>query len=120
MIYAQPPVLARHESNLRELITQVSWGPGRGGLWVHTWAAVTDSWAHSSARLDPTLAQLPHAEALARATRAAARSIPEPAPEYPPRWAEPLIECWRGCCRICGTRRSRRRYLHPTAGTGAG
>jgi hypothetical protein len=40
MVYATPPV-AGTATDHHDGITVVSWGPGRGGLWVHTWARPT-------------------------------------------------------------------------------
>lgn len=84
MVYAQPPVPAYGESTRNDAITMVSWGPGRGGLWMHTWAAVAESWALGGARLGQTLACLPHDEALDRAAHAAARLMPDATPGDPP------------------------------------
>jgi hypothetical protein len=83
LVYAEPPV-DNTESDRSQGITMISWGPGRGGLWVHTWAAVTESWTSGVVRLGRALAELPHEETLTRATRAARQSITEPTADNPP------------------------------------
>jgi hypothetical protein len=83
MVYEHPPVTgtanARHDD-----ISVVSWGPGRGGLWVHTWAASSASRQRSILRIGRTLAQAPHDQVLAQARAAAARGLPEPTPTNKP------------------------------------
>jgi hypothetical protein len=49
MVYERPPVEGTANSR-RDGITMVSWGPGRGGLWVHTWAPLAESWLHGGKR----------------------------------------------------------------------
>ncbi|GAA3863595.1 hypothetical protein GCM10022243_32670 [Saccharothrix violaceirubra] len=82
MVYEHPPVqgtaAARHNA-----ISIVTWGPGRGGLWVHTWATTSPS-QQGIVRIGRTLAQLPRDEVLERARTAAARNLPEPTPENKP------------------------------------
>ncbi|CRK57621.1 hypothetical protein [Alloactinosynnema sp. L-07] len=80
LFYGHPPV-ADTATDSHNPITAVSWGPGRGGLWVHTWATTTARWADQAGRLGQALAErLPHEEALARATRGSQR--PEPDPDH--------------------------------------
>ncbi|WP_424187647.1 hypothetical protein ACOBQX_07575 [Actinokineospora sp. G85] len=90
MVYEHPPVegtaAARHNA-----VSVVSWGPGRGGLWVHTWATISPS-QQGTVRIGRTLAQLPHDEVLARARTAAARDLPEPTPENKPSDSEEVAE----------------------------
>jgi hypothetical protein len=82
MVYEHPPVegtaAARHNA-----VSIVTWGPGRGGLWVHTWATTSPS-QQGIVRIGRTLAQLPRDEVLERARTAAARNLPEPTPENKP------------------------------------
>jgi hypothetical protein len=82
MVYEHAPVEGtaggRHDD-----ISVVSWGPGRGGVWVHTWAPTSPS-QRGIVRIGRTLAQVPHEEVLARARTAAARDLPEPSPENKP------------------------------------
>ncbi|MEV6712709.1 hypothetical protein AB0M48_11775 [Lentzea sp. NPDC051208] len=82
MVYEHPPVegtaAARHNA-----VSVVTWGPGRGGLWVHTWATTSPS-QQGIVRIGRTLAQAPRDEVLARARTAAARDLPEPTPENRP------------------------------------
>jgi hypothetical protein len=80
MLYAHPPVEGTANED-GDGITMVSWGPGRGGLWVHTWAAVTESFTNGFGRLGRTLAEVPHETLLARAIDAADRSPGDPTPE---------------------------------------
>ena len=68
MVYAHPPVTGTGTGN-HDGITAVSWGPGRGGLWVHTWATATPEWTTGVARIGRALAELPHDQVLARAIR---------------------------------------------------
>jgi hypothetical protein len=83
MVYEHAPVQGTANSR-RDGITMVSWGPGRGGLWVHTWATVAESWQHGGeARLGRALAEVPHEELLARAVRAA-RQHPITTDDPPP------------------------------------
>lgn len=86
MVYEHPPVegtaAARHNA-----ISVVSWGPGRGGLWVHTWATISPA-QQGIVRIGRTLAQLPRDEVLERARTAAARDLPEPTPENKPSASE--------------------------------
>ena len=80
MVYEHPPVegtaAARHNA-----VSVVTWGPGRGGLWVHTWATTSPS-QQGIVRIGRTLAQLPRDEVLERARTAAARNLPEAAEEF--------------------------------------
>ncbi|ONI71127.1 hypothetical protein ALI144C_52335 [Actinosynnema sp. ALI-1.44] len=82
MVYEHPPVegtaAARHNA-----VSVVSWGPGRGGLWVHTWATTSPS-QQGIIRIGRTLAQAPRDEVLKRARMAATRDLPEPTPENKP------------------------------------
>lgn len=82
MVYEHPPVagtaVARHNA-----ISVVSWGPGRGGLWVHTWATITPS-QQGIIRIGRTLAQLPRDEVLERARTAATHQAPQPTLENRP------------------------------------
>jgi hypothetical protein len=82
MVYEHPPVAgtaaARHNA-----VSVVSWGPGRGGLWVHTWATTSSS-QQGIIRIGRVLAQLPRDEVLERARTAATRDLPEPTPENRP------------------------------------
>jgi hypothetical protein len=80
MTYEHPPV-ERTGNEDGDGITLVSWGPGRGGLWVHTWAVVTESWTNGFARLGRTLAELPHEILLARARKAAQHTQVDPSPD---------------------------------------
>lgn len=68
MVYAHPPVDGTADDR-RDGITMVSWGPGRGGLWVHTWATPAQTWTDGTARLGRLFATIPHDKVLARATR---------------------------------------------------
>ena len=77
MVYAHPPVVGT-TTNTHDGITAVSWGPGRGGLWVHTWARPTPTWTSGAARIGRRLAQLPHEQVLARAIRGAQQPPPDP------------------------------------------
>lgn len=96
----------------------VAWGLGRGGLWVHTSAAVTESFTNGFARLGRTLAEVPHETLLARATRVAEHAPDDPTPETTTEeaadWFSP------GYSRNCDGRRSRRRSARHTATTGGG
>jgi hypothetical protein len=74
MVYNHPPVQGT-ATDRRDGITVVSWGPGRGGLWVHTWSTASQAWTNGTGRLGRAMAELPHEEALARAVRGS---------EYPP------------------------------------
>lgn len=76
MVYAHPPI-AGTATDHREGITSVSWGPGRGGLWVHTWAMPTSKWATGAARIGRMLATLPHEHVLARAIRGSHQPLRE-------------------------------------------
>jgi hypothetical protein len=82
LVYQHPPV-DRTSTDRHDGITLVSWGPGRGGLWVHTWAQVSTAWNAQGGNLGRTLAQVPHQEVLARARRAAQRA-PTATPGEPP------------------------------------
>ncbi|WNV90197.1 hypothetical protein [Umezawaea sp. Da 62-37] len=90
MVYEHPPVegtaAGRHND-----VSVVSWGPGRGGLWVHTWATTSAS-QQGIVRIGRTLAQLPHDEMVARARSAAARNLPEPTPENKPSESEEIAD----------------------------
>ena len=90
MVYEHPPVegtaAGRHND-----VSVVSWGPGRGGLWVHTWATTSPA-QRGIVRIGRTLAQLPHDEMLARARTAAARNLPEPTPENKPSDSEEIAD----------------------------
>jgi hypothetical protein len=72
MVYAHPPVVGTATDD-HDGITAVSWGPGRGGLWVHTWATATPEWITGAARIGRVLAELPHEQVLARAIRGSKR-----------------------------------------------
>lgn len=90
MVYEHPPVeetaAARHNA-----VSVVSWGPGRGGLWVHTWATMSTS-QQGIVRIGRTLAQAPHEEVRARARTAAARDLPEPSPDNKPSESEEVAD----------------------------
>lgn len=90
MVYEHPPVegtaAARHNA-----VSVVTWGPGRGGLWVHTWATTSPS-QRGIVRIGRTLAQAPRDEVLARARTAAARDLPEPTPENKPSESDETAE----------------------------
>jgi hypothetical protein len=90
MVYEHPPVhgtaAGRHNA-----VSVVSWGPGRGGLWVHTWATASSS-QQGIIRLGRLLARLPHEEVLARARTAAALDLPEPTPENKPSESEEIAD----------------------------
>lgn len=77
MVYAEPPVA--NPADHHDGVTIVSWGPGRGGLWVHRWQRPS---TNDVARLGRVLATLPRDEAIRRGERAATR--PEPHPDAPP------------------------------------
>jgi len=116
MVYAHPPVVGTATDD-HDGITAVSWGPGRGGLWVHTWATATPEWITGAARIGRVLAELHHEQVLARAIRGSQRPPLDPdaarrRPIKPPTTSPP------GCCRTCGARRSRRRSSRRTATTG--
>jgi hypothetical protein len=87
MVYEHPPV-KNTASDRQDGITMVSWGPGRGGLWVHTWGRSAESWYRHMKRLGRALAQTPHEEVLARATRAA--TMPPPTAAEPPTTEEAI------------------------------
>jgi hypothetical protein len=84
LVYAEPPVASANDHH--EGVTMVTWGPGRGGLWVHRWARTPDS--SRNAHLGRKLAILSHREALDRAERSATR--PLPTPDTPPTSKEGL------------------------------
>ncbi|ANZ42564.1 hypothetical protein BBK82_07690 [Lentzea guizhouensis] len=90
MVYEHPPVegtaAARHNA-----VSVVTWAPGRGGLWVHTWATTSPS-QQGIVRIGRTLAQAPRDEVLARARTAAARDLPEPTPENRPSESDETAE----------------------------
>lgn len=77
MVYAHPPVAGTAIDD-RDGITAVSWGPGRGGLWVHTWATPAPAWATGAARIGRALAEQPHDQVLARAIRGSQQPPLEP------------------------------------------
>ncbi|MFD8497297.1 hypothetical protein [Amycolatopsis sp. NPDC059657] len=82
MAYEHPPVeetaTPRHDP-----VSIVSWGPGRGGLWVNTWATYPAS-NQTILRIGRALARAPHHEMLARARDAVTRKLPDPTPENKP------------------------------------
>lgn len=82
VFYEHPPVEGTAAA-CHNAVSMVSWGPGRGGLWVHTWATASAS-QQGVARIGRMLAQLPHDDMLARARTAAARNLPEPTPDNRP------------------------------------
>lgn len=82
MVYAHPPV-AGTATDDHEGITVVSWGPGRGGLWVHTWARPTSAWADETVRFGRVLASLPHDQLIARAIRASEQPPLDPDSDPP-------------------------------------
>ena len=90
MVYEHPPVpgtaAGRHNA-----VSVVSWGPGRGGLWLHTWATTSLS-QQGIIRLGRLLARLPREEVLARARKAAALNLPEPTPENKPSDSEEIAD----------------------------
>jgi hypothetical protein len=77
MVYAHPPVPGTATSS-HDGLTVVSWGPGRGGLWVHTWAPLSAEWANGAARIGRVLATLPHEQVLARAIRGSQHPLLDP------------------------------------------
>ncbi len=77
MVYAHPPVVGTATDD-HDGITAVLWGPGRGGLWVHTWATATPEWITGAARIGRVLAELPHEQVLARAIRGSQRPPLDP------------------------------------------
>lgn len=84
MVYEHPPIEGTNNSCL-DAITMVTWGPGRGGLWMHTWSPVAESWKRGAERVGRALAELPHQDTLARAARAAAHLPPkDPTVDDPP------------------------------------
>lgn len=83
MVYEHPPVAGTASSRHHD-VTVVSWGPGRGGLWVHTWAAARSAPEHAMLPFGRALAEAPHEQVLARARAAAARALPEPTPANKP------------------------------------
>lgn len=50
MVYEHPPVDGTADERTNG-VTAVSWGPGRGGLWTHTWAPVGESTRDGITRL---------------------------------------------------------------------
>jgi hypothetical protein len=82
MVYAHPPV-AGTATDDHNGITAVSWGPGRGGLWVHTWATATPAWTDGAARIGRVLASLPHEQVLARAIRGSQQPPLDPESDPP-------------------------------------
>jgi hypothetical protein len=82
MVYAHPPV-AGTATDQHDGIAVVSWGPGRGGLWVHTWATPTPAWTSGAGRIGRVLAELPHEEVLARAIRGSQQPPLDPERDRP-------------------------------------
>lgn len=82
MAYEHPPVegtaTARHDD-----VSIISWGPGRGGLWVNTWATYPAS-QQGILRIGRALARAPHQKILTHAKEAVARNLPQPTPENKP------------------------------------
>ncbi|QFU86751.1 hypothetical protein [Amycolatopsis sp. YIM 10] len=82
MVYEHPPVegtaSARHDA-----VSLVSWGPGRGGLWVQSWGTVPDP-EPAAVEVGRRLARLPRDYALSRLRKAAALNLPLPAPDNKP------------------------------------
>ncbi|MEV6906004.1 hypothetical protein [Amycolatopsis sp. NPDC051071] len=72
MVYAEPPVA--NPVDHHDGVTIASWGPGRGGLWVHRWQTPS----HNITRLGQVLATLPRDEVIRRGERAATRPEPHP------------------------------------------
>lgn len=70
MLYENPPI-DNTANDQHDGITLVSWGPGRGGLWMHNWAPTSQAWLTGTARIGRAFAELPHAQALERAVRGA-------------------------------------------------
>ncbi|SEB46578.1 hypothetical protein SAMN04489727_1971 [Amycolatopsis tolypomycina] len=77
MVYAHPPVPGTATSS-HDGLTVVSWGPGRGGLWVHTWASLSAEWTNGALRIGRVLAGLPHEHVLERAIRGSQHPLADP------------------------------------------
>jgi hypothetical protein len=87
MVYATPPVPgATRDTPVHEAVTVVSWGPGRTpegpGLWVHTWATVTEQ-AAVWRRLGHALAAEPRETLLEMGLRGQRENL-APNPAAPP------------------------------------
>ncbi|MFC3450799.1 hypothetical protein [Amycolatopsis speibonae] len=82
MVYEHPPV-AGTASSRHDAVSLVSWGPGRGGVWVQSWGTVPDP-EPPAVRVGRTLARLPRDHALSRMRKAAALNLPVPAPGNKP------------------------------------
>jgi hypothetical protein len=116
MVYAHPPATGT-ATDSHDGLTVVSWGPGRGGLWVHTWATLSEEWAsgrHGSAGCWPGCPMRRYSPARSEApnTRCWTRNATHQRRSRPPTRSPP------GCCRTFGVRPSRPRSPRPTATTG--
>jgi hypothetical protein len=84
MVYAHPPVDGGRTTTRHESATMVSWGPGRGGLHVHTWASASPAWARTAAGIGRLIGGMSHEEAIERARHGNALSIDDlTAPDDP-------------------------------------
>ncbi|HYS38753.1 MAG TPA: hypothetical protein VEO01_24290 [Pseudonocardiaceae bacterium] len=105
MVYATPPVADPvRDGTVHESVTIVSWGPGRTpdgpGLWVHTWAAVTDQ-ATTWRRLGQALAGYPR-ETLLEMGMQGQRDNLTPSPDTPPTDEQAvryMLSGWVNCLR---------------------
>ncbi|GGN23782.1 hypothetical protein GCM10011609_76800 [Lentzea pudingi] len=94
MVYAQPPVPGT-ASGPHDDVCIVSWGPGRGGVWVHTWAPTSMSPAQRGVvQIGRNLAKADHHDALQRARAAAARNLPTPSPDNKSATSEEAADLW--------------------------
>ncbi|WP_410658338.1 hypothetical protein [Amycolatopsis sp. lyj-112] len=82
MVYEHPPV-TQTANALHNDVSLVSWGPGRGGLWVQTWGAIPDP-LPTAVDVGRKLARLPRDFALSQMRKAAALNLPLPALDNKP------------------------------------
>lgn len=82
MVYEHPPV-TQTANALHNDVSLVSWGPGRGGLWVQTWGTIPDP-LPTAVDVGRKLARLPRDYALSQMRKAAALNLPLPALDNKP------------------------------------
>ncbi|MFD5089881.1 hypothetical protein ACFWMR_04730 [Amycolatopsis thailandensis] len=82
LVYEHPPV-AQTASARHDAVSVVSWGPGRGGLWVQAWGTVPDP-EPPAVEVGRGLARLPRDYALSQMRKAAAMNLPLPASDNKP------------------------------------